>query len=291
MKFLLLLKLILNALQLLVSKNIFCSFVVGLRCFFNIGLVYAIVFGFSGCSQYQKTIKWPNNNLTAIILSYDDALLSQLENAVPFLHKYKFTASFYPILSSSSFAVNFDRWSDLASQSFEFGNHTVFHPCRASLPNRSWVAKEKNLDIIEPESIIAEVNFSNRFLYSLDRQKLRTFSPPCGDRLAKGVDYISVVKKNFVAVKGESIEDEFLIRLIPDNIDDASFLIDFVEKNEKPGIAIDIVFHGIGGDYLSVSKEAHSDFLKFLYENSDRFRVDSYLNIMSAYIDREGYVR
>ncbi|MDH3550155.1 MAG: hypothetical protein OEQ16_12485, partial [Gammaproteobacteria bacterium] len=41
-----------------------------------------------------------------------------------------------------------------------------------------------------------------------------------------------------------------------------------------------IIFHGVGGDYLTVSSEAHDQLLKFLADNNETYWVDSYINIM-----------
>ena len=41
-----------------------------------------------------------------------------------------------------------------------------------------------------------------------------------------------------------------------------------------------ITFHGIGGDYLSVSAEAHEVLLRHLAAHPDRYWVATFLNIM-----------
>jgi hypothetical protein len=43
---------------------------------------------------------------------------------------------------------------------------------------------------------------------------------------------------------------------------------------------VNILFHGVGGDYLSVESDAHEELLQFLADNSDRYWVDSFINIM-----------
>jgi hypothetical protein len=39
-------------------------------------------------------------------------------------------------------------------------------------------------------------------------------------------------------------------------------------------------FHGIGGDYLAVSDQAHAELLAYLAEHQDIYWVDTFLNIM-----------
>ena len=45
---------------------------------------------------------------------------------------------------------------------------------------------------------------------------------------------------------------------------------------------INLIFHGIGGDHLAVSNDAHDELLAYLASNSDKYWVDTYLNIMKA---------
>ena len=79
-------------------------------------------------------------------LSYDDALNSQLDNAVPELAKHGFRATFYLTLSSPAFVKRQAEWQQLAAAGHELGNHTIHHACQASKPGREWVAKDKDLD-------------------------------------------------------------------------------------------------------------------------------------------------
>ncbi|MDC2888223.1 hypothetical protein [Psychrosphaera algicola] len=41
------------------------------------------------------------------------------------------------------------------------------------------------------------------------------------------------------------------------------------------------IFHGIGGDHLSVSTEAHRQLVAYLASHKEQYWTDSYINIMS----------
>ena len=43
---------------------------------------------------------------------------------------------------------------------------------------------------------------------------------------------------------------------------------------------VNITFHGIGGDYLSVSRQAHEELLNHLAAHRDIYWTDSFINIM-----------
>ena len=50
---------------------------------------------------------------------------------------------------------------------------------------------------------------------------------------------------------------------------------------------VNFTFHGIGGDHLSVSKEAHDELLKYLAENRGIYWTDTFINIMKYVKQRQ----
>ena len=43
---------------------------------------------------------------------------------------------------------------------------------------------------------------------------------------------------------------------------------------------MNIIFHGVGEDYLSVTAQAHAELVDFLALNSHIYYVDNYINLM-----------
>lgn len=222
---------------------------------------------------------WYGGTKTAVSLSYDDALDSQLDHAIPALKAYGFNASFYLTLSSTVVKDRRQEWKKLAQQGHELGNHSIFHPCRASLPNRDWVKPKHDLDKISAQKMVEEVIAANHFLFDMDGKEDRTFTPPCRDKLANGVNYLTLIESFFVAIKGEEKIETPKVLWIPYDVN-GDALIDFVKRNTEQGMLINIIFHGIGGDHLPVSVEAHKTLLRFLHHNRSTYWVDSYINIM-----------
>ncbi len=65
----------------------------------------------------------------------------------------------------------------------------------------------------------------------------------------------------------------------PANVTGAQ-LIARVEEAAAKGTMANFTFHGIGGDYLTVSNEAHEELLDYLAAHRDTYWVDTFLNIM-----------
>jgi len=229
----------------------------------------------------QTAFTWPDGQKMAISLSYDDALASQLDNAIPALNKHGFVASFYLTLASPTVMQRLTEWRAAAQQGHELGNHTIYHPCSAALPNREWVPSYYNIDEYEVDEIVHEVTVANSFLHAIDGRSERTLTPPCGDIIVSGEDYLPAVREQFVAIKGFESEDQSFASLWGPVGASGSELIERISAEAAKGTRLfNILFHGVGGDYLTVSSEAHDQLLQFLADNSETFWVDSYINIM-----------
>jgi peptidoglycan/xylan/chitin deacetylase (PgdA/CDA1 family) len=224
-------------------------------------------------------ISWPGKTKAAVSLSYDDALNSQLDNAVPALEKYGIKASFYPTLSSPVVAERMAEWRRLAAEGHELGNHTLFHSCAKSKPGRDWVPVYNDLDKKNIAQMRDELTTANAFLQALDGKTERTLTPPCLDWDAADGNYVESLRDLFVGIKGaEKIPAEYSNMMLPDGVSGRE-LIKFVKNSAKKGGLVHIIFHGIDGDHLSVSKEAHEELLKFLADNRDVYWTDTYINI------------
>ena len=233
-------------------------------------------------AQSEDENFWPGEIRTAVSLSYDDALDSQLDHAAPTLEEFDIRASFYLTLSAAAVRDRLDEWRDLAEVGHELGNHTIYHACSGSLPDRDWVIPLNDLDNRSLEEIRLEVITANAFLRAIDGETERTFTPPCDDLIVEGESYLPLVAEHFVAIKGQNngMAADLTPLYIPAG-ESGRELIDYVKNNTKDGMLLNILFHGVGGDHLSVSAKAHEELLQFLAENRETYWTDTYINIMT----------
>ena len=137
-------------------------------------------------------ITWPQGASVAVSLTYDDALESQLDNAVPVLDEHGFKGTFYLAVGRDVMRDRLDDWRALAAAGHELGNHTIYHPCRASLPDRDWVLPQHDLDNKTVAQMREEILVANTFLMAVDRQTERTYAATCYDVDTKNGDYLAV---------------------------------------------------------------------------------------------------
>ncbi len=236
----------------------------------------------------DKPFTWPNGAKAAVNLAYDDALDSQLDNAIPALNKYSIRGTFYLNVVSPTLKVRLDDWRAAAKKGHELGNHSIFHQCSKSGLGRDWVPADRDLDKVSVIQMQDQVKVANAFLHAIDGKTERTYTPPCIDLNAGGSNYVDGLKSEFVAIKAKSggvtpdmkTLDPYAVSVdFPTNVSGAQ-LIAVVKEAAAKGTMANFTFHGIGGDHLTVSTEAHEELLKYLADNKDIYWTDTFVNIM-----------
>jgi peptidoglycan/xylan/chitin deacetylase (PgdA/CDA1 family) len=236
---------------------------------------------------HPPAFHWPHGERAAVSLAYDDAIDSQLDHAVPALDRVGLKGSFYLTLSSPSLARRLPEWRALAAHGHELGNHTLFHQCSHAVQGHEWVTPENDLDHIPAAAMAAQVRLGNTMLQAIDGRTERTFTLPCGDRLAAGTPYLPLVAAEFVAIKagdGGVVPDMATLDLKAVGVTapvglSGPQLIALVQAAEARGTLINFTFHGIGGDYLVTSTQAHDELLAYLAAHRDRVWTATFLDI------------
>lgn len=251
-------------------------------------VLLSILVVLSAAAQAAEPFPWPGGRKAAVSLAYDDAIPSQLDHAIPALDRHGLKGSFYLTLGSDTLRTRQREWIAAARNGHELGNHTLFHQCSASQPDRAWVEPHRDLDNTTVAQMVDQVRLANVLLAALDGRSERTMTVPCGDTQARDGNYVDAVAADFVAIKrgqGGVIDD--MIRIDPAAVPvdvpvDATGeqLIARVEEAARRGTMVGFTFHGIGGDYLAVSKEAHEQLLRHLAAHPDVYWVAPFVDIM-----------
>ena len=236
--------------------------------------------------QDKEDFLWPNGAKSAICLTYDDGLSSHVNTVAPLLSKYNFKATFYPTLSSVSIREEIKKWKALAKAGHELGNHTVYHPCRKSREGMEWVKDYQDLDRYSLNQIVDEIELANSFLLAIDGKKDRTFAYPCAHFKASGISYQDSLFKRFIGARGSSDQiklmvdsqkiDLFNVPSWAPNQHTAAELIAYIDEVIANETLSTLTFHGVGAEYLSISKDTHEEMLKYLDLNRDKIWVATF---------------
>jgi peptidoglycan-N-acetylglucosamine deacetylase len=216
---------------------------------------------------------WPQGRTAAVVLTYDDALRSQLEVAVPQLDDAGFKGSFF--LDGDITPDDMLRWRRVGAAGHELGNHSLFHPCpRGLLPGRV----QYQTDDYDVPRMLAEIAAMNNVLFGVGAVLKPSYSVPCSQMQVGGTDYTEPLRRSglvsYVRTGGDAYRSVVtdLAKLDPFQVPswgpvdrpDGAQLVAYVERvRTARGLGV-LQFHGVGGDYLDVSAEAHAQLLKHL---------------------------
>jgi len=245
---------------------------------------------------------WPHGEHAAIVLTYDDAVPSDLTVAIPQLDRANLKGTFF-LMGKAMHAEDLPRWRAAAAAGHELANHTINHPCYRGTYD---MPPQYNSEGYSVDTLLSEINVMNILLTAIDGQPKHAFGTPCAqtrvgggsdkdvDKDAEKKDYIGPLKASGLAsyirdpavpVVDQKTNQKTDSKPSPEansetssattspvpKVSNTAFVgssgaemiawIKEVEKSEGVGI---IVFHGVGGDYLSVSAEAHQQLLDYL---------------------------
>ena len=247
---------------------------------------------FSFAAQAQQ-IKWPHHKKAVIVLTYDDGLESQLNIAVPQLEAAHLTATFF--LTGNINSLNIPKWRALSKKGFELGNHTLYHP-RSSTEDNPVHSDNYTID-----GIINEIDMMNNFLFAVDGKTTRTYAYPCTETtVGNGKDYVDSLRKSrlvkYARVGGDvdAVITDFkhldLLQIPSYGLDDntpGDQLIAFVKQVQQSGGMGIFMIHGVGGDYITTSAEAHQQLVNYLKKNRKTIWVTTFQQAMD-YATQQG---
>ena len=116
--------------------------------------------------------------MTTVTLTFDDALDSHLDRAVPILEARGLRATFFVPLRTGCLTSRHEEWRRAAAEGHELGNHTIFHPAVAT---KSWVTEGIALEHYTLDRMREELLVANRVLTMVDGKRERPFAFPCSN--------------------------------------------------------------------------------------------------------------
>ena len=133
----------------------------------------------------------------------------------------------------------------------------------------------------------------NNVLFGIDGKDVRTYSYPCSQSVVGGIDYTVALRRSAVIRYARTGGDQFTaVVREPHKLNeyqvpswgfidkpDGAQLIAYVKRVQESGGLGVMQFHGVGGDYLEVSAQAHRDLLRYLTEHPDIW-VDTFRAVM-----------
>ncbi|WP_084580580.1 polysaccharide deacetylase family protein [Sphingomonas azotifigens] len=216
--------------------------------------------------------RWPNGAKAAVVLTYDDALDSQLDHAIPALDAAGLKGTFF---LANVKEADVGRWRAAAKGGHELANHTIFHPCTHDV----YPADPRYVsEAYTSASMLREIAQQNVLLRALDGKDRHGFATPCGQSLAGGKEYLEDLRKANLVTYVRGVVDTpadaraDVSKADPMHVPSRPFgdgataekMIAYVREAEQGGGWAVFLFHGVGGDYQAVPDAAHRSFVRWL---------------------------
>jgi len=243
-------------------------------------------------AQPTHAFVWPHGTRAAVSLTYDDAIQSQIDNAVPALARHSLPATFFLTGTSPYLREHLEAYRALVAAGHELGSHTMYHPCDRG---QSWVKPGFGLQDYDLPRMRKELDESIQQLQDLGQKAPFSFAYPCGSTWLgeTHLSYVPLIEQSFIAARGvvPSVAEPRAVSFfeVPGAMGNATAadLKQWVDRALSSGGWVVFVFHGVAGDYLDVTADAHETLLAYLDVHKSSIwtepfgRVASYIQAQS----------
>jgi peptidoglycan/xylan/chitin deacetylase (PgdA/CDA1 family) len=214
-----------------------------------------------------------------VVLTFDDAPVTQAAYAAPILHKYHFGASFFicefpPNFEDKTKYMSWEQVQHLHKMGFEIGNHTAFHTHVSKMSREQF---QDSLAYIEEKC------------KSFGIPKPITFAYPGYDTGSKDLDILTKRGYSFARAGLERAYDPrtdsaLLVPGFNANGTNSDHVLDAI-KQAHDGKIVVLIFHGIP-DYehpwVTTPPELFAQYMRFLHKN--RYKVIA-MRDLAKYVD------
>ncbi|MEA3210841.1 MAG: hypothetical protein QOE70_3898 [Chthoniobacter sp.] len=178
-------------------------------------------------------LKWKDGKKACVMLGFDDSAPSQLKNVVPELEKRKIVGNFYLVTGHSLWANTKAKWEEAAKSPYVVvANHTFTH---------KGVEDAAQLD--------PELAKCNEVLYALHPERKQPYLLGWGR--PGGVPWKVTKEEQEAALTKHHLVDRPPFAGPPINYHSAAETVAAVDKALAKGDMVQLVFHGVGGDWLT----------------------------------------
>lgn len=202
-----------------------------------------------------QILKWKDGKKAVFMLAFDDSAPSQLKNVVPELEKRKMVGNFYLVTGHGLWAMLHKQWEEAAKSPYvSVANHTFTHK------------GVNNAQELEPE--LAKCN---EVLYNLHPEH----KPPylLGFGKPGGVPWKVTPEEVHTALEKHHLIERPAFAGPPINFKTPEETTAFVDATLQKGEMGQLVFHGVGGDWLVTSVDWFTAILDKLVSVRDQMWI------------------
>ncbi len=220
-----------------------------------------------------RVAKWKDDKQAAFMLMFDDSCMSHVKNAIPELVKRKMIGTFYLNPGSGQFAALKNDWENVIPKlGMEYANHTFTHKGAKD-------AADLDDELVKCDDAITRIAGGKRpALISFGRPGVKPGAWAVSDQELK-----DALAKHHLIMR-PSVDGRFA----EINLKTAEALFGIAEKALAAGSADCVIFHGVGGDWLTAQMPVFTGLLDKLVAVQDKLWIGGHIAIYSYQMERDG---
>ncbi len=241
-------------------------------------------------SGNENQFQWPDGKASAVCLTYDDALSTQLDSAIPDLDSFNIKGTFF--LNGSAIKIErMHEWRSAAKNGHELANHSIFHPCKSK---HKWVPEKFGSEYYTVKKMIAELTAMNTFLFAIDSQTVRTFGYNCNENIADGRSFTDTLRElplfigcrtgKYKIVTDIKSLDPYMVPSMVIWDEPLESMINWVKDARKSKGLVVFQFHGVGSQSMKVGRKEHREIIAYLDANKETIWTATFREIMQHVI-------
>jgi hypothetical protein len=202
-----------------------------------------------------QILKWKDGKKACVMLGFDDSAPSQLDHVVPELDKRQIIGNFYLVTGNKLYAAIKRRWEAAAKSPYVFvANHTFTHK-----------------GVENAEQLGPELAQCNEVLYALHPERKQPYLLGFGK--PGGVPWKVTKEEVTAALEKHHLVDRPPFAGPPINYKSAAETVGAVDKALAKEDMVQLVFHGVGGDWLVTPVDWFTALLDKLEANRDQLWI------------------
>lgn len=219
-----------------------------------------------------RVAKWKDDKQAAFMLMFDDSCMTHVKNAIPELVKRGMVGTFYLNPGSGHYAALKNDWEKVIPPlGMEYANHTFTHKGAKDAANL-------DEELVKCNDAIAKIHGKRPPLISFGRPGVAAGAWAVTDQeLKDGLARHHLVMRPNVDGRFAEI-----------NLKTAESMFAIAEKALASGGADCVIFHGVGGDWLTAQMPVYTAFLDKLVAVQDKLWIAGHIAVHSYQSERDG---
>jgi peptidoglycan/xylan/chitin deacetylase (PgdA/CDA1 family) len=223
---------------------------------------------------------WKDDKAAAFSLNFDDSMPSHVDNAIPLLKERGLTGTFFVNPGKSRHQDNEEFWQNLLNEGQEMAPHTMNHDGASSYDEAVYEIGESAKYVWD---VYGVPHYSELHAYASGGGV--TWSALSREERLEIDDSFLMINRYHFDISTPHWHSDRLPRSLGGNTS-ASSLISFFDSEVAQGKWEAILFHGVGGGWISIDLDEFISFVDYLETKKNSVWIGPWINVYKYDMER-----